>query len=129
MNNKILYPSCSESIYKIKAKDISKFKKKQMQIFEDTLEKVGKNEFLKPILIKGEDFLYNPYFEKFPIDLFLDYFNIPSERNHWTGDGTSYMNKKDYTKLMKEFCKFYHLKFKDKFKQRKKFKQAEMNDE
>lgn len=144
-----LNPNCSEAIYRIKVKDIDKFPKNQLKIFQKIMisqprvlsnlgainqayNKSGKlrkdwwrNVFETPEeehrkgfedAKKGVDFMYTPYFEDLELDLFLDYFNIPSQRSHWTTGATSLMDKKDYNKYMKLFIKKYKLKAKQNIK-------------
>ena len=116
-----LYANCSEALYRIKSEELNKLSKKAKKIFDEIVEAYTNN----PDLIDGVpgfdingNFEWRPYFEKPVLDLFLDYFGVKSERIHWTTSGTTYMDKKTYNKLMREFCKANNLKFKDIYKKR-----------
>ena len=115
----ILYPSCSEAAYKINTRDIKN--KEQRKIFRKIIKILQEDMDSPPDIVftKKGKWKYNPYFEKDLIDLFLDYFEIPSERTHWT-NGTTYKKETEYNDLMKAFCKKFNLRYRNMYERRYK---------
>jgi hypothetical protein len=108
---KMLNPNCSEAVYKIKANTLMDLSEKELEILKDLIG----DELLKP---DSKNLDYRPYFENADLDLFLDYFQIPSNRNHWTCSATSSMNREDYNTEMKSFCDRFGLEFRDVYNKR-----------
>ena len=48
----------------------------------------------------------------------MDYFDIPSQRNHWTVNATSDMKESEYNDAMRLFCDTYGLPYKDCYEKR-----------
>jgi len=88
----------------------------ELKIFKRIMSEEDYERALYSPNSKGLD--YRPYFEKPELDLFLDYFGIYSNRNHWTTSGTSGWSREEYTKEMKHFCNCYGLPFKDVYNRR-----------
>jgi len=121
---KILYSNCSEAVYKISGNLIDSLSNEAKGVFYQIVESCGSINTLNlcgdAITRSNDIWSSNPYFENTELDLFLDYFNVQSERTHWTCGATSSLDKETYTKLMKEFCEKYNLIYKDIYERRYK---------
>ena len=108
----ILNPNCSEAVYKIQMETIEELSEKEMEILISLID-------IKEVYNPSKKMVdYRPYFENGELDLFLDYFQIPSNRNHWTCSATSEMERNEYNREMRKFCNRYRLKFKDVYDKR-----------
>jgi hypothetical protein len=119
----MLNPNCSESVYKLSKETLKEFNDKELETFKNIISRLQTGEFsfdVPPIYLEGEDFEFTPYFEKWILDIFLDYFEIEAERNHWTCGATSYLSKEQYDELVKKFCDWYSLEYKDMYERRYK---------
>lgn len=105
MDDITLNPNCSEAVYRLNTKAIWNLTQKEAEILIEITGGVFET--------RDSESEYRNYFEKTELDLFLDYFQIPSRRNHWTCYATSEMTKKNYTEAMKLFCSKHGLPFKD----------------
>ena len=113
-NKIILNPNCSEAVYRID------YKEAESALTHDEMEIL--NSMIVMEKRKYPDFdgviEERTYFEYTELDLFLDYFEIPSQRNHWTDSATSEMDKKEYDTEMKLFCNRHRLPYKDMYDKR-----------
>jgi len=109
-----LNPNCSEAVYQIDMEVVKNLPEQQLQLLIKLLKRNGES-----IYNPDKDMIdYHTYFEYDLLDYLLDYFQIPSKRNHWTVNATSELSKKDYTSNMKRFCKRFKLPFKDVYDKR-----------
>jgi hypothetical protein len=106
-----LNPNCSEAVYRIHHQIVAGLTERQYEILQDILGKDTLEELIKNP--NTSEFMYRTYFENVELDFFLDYFDIPSDRNHWTVSATSGMTREAYNKEMEIFCIRYNLPFKD----------------
>jgi len=110
----ILNPNCSEAVYRINYSTAkSTLSKEEMKLLDNMIDN---KEYYRPDGDGGVE--YREYFEYTQLDLFLDYFDIPSQRNHWTCNATSEMERKEYDEEMRAFCITHGLPYKDCYHKR-----------
>jgi len=116
IDDDLLNPNCSEAVYRLDLWTIKNMSGIELEILEDIL---GFGTVRDAIYHPSKNhFEHTEYFENTELDLFLDYFQIPADRTHWTVNATSHLDRDTYNDLMKDFCIKYKLPYIERYDDR-----------